>query len=173
MKLIIAALLLIACLNSSLLAEEPLNWPQIYKMIDENFPGVPEKSVPELFKLVQKKVPLFLIDVRKSKEFRVSHIKGAKNFTSAARVQRQIPQKDALIIAYCSVGYRSAAVVTDLRRKGFTNAFNLRGSIFEWVNSGHKVYRGDTETTQVHPYNSKYGVLLKKKYHYNGGWPWW
>ncbi len=173
MRFFTAAVLLLAGLAPAVLAAPPLDWPQVYTMIYEQFPDVAEKSVPELSRLMKEEASLFLIDARKRKEFSVSHIKGAINLTSVPQIQRQIPQKDALIIVYCSVGYRSASAVADLRRQGYTNAFNLRGSIFEWANSGHKVYQGKTETTQVHPFNFKYGILLNKKYHYKSIWPWW
>ncbi|MBK7701286.1 MAG: rhodanese-like domain-containing protein [Saprospiraceae bacterium] len=43
------------------------------------------------------------------------------------------------IIVYCSVGYRSEKIATQLRKKGYKQVWNLYGSLFEWVNAGYDV----------------------------------
>lgn len=167
----IALLLIIA--NSVAWAKEPLTWAKLFEMIDDRFPNLPEKTITDLVQLQKNRVPFHLFDVRKKEEFQVSHIQNALNITTSTKISKKVPKKDALIIAYCSVGYRSAAVVADLRSKGYTNSFNLKGSIFQWANSGYKVYRNGTETAKVHPFNQKWGVLLEKKYHYEKKSSWW
>lgn len=170
---IIILILSLTTTNATISNAGDLTWPQVFQMINENFPNLPEKSVSELAQLQKENTSIYLFDVRKRKEFEVSHINGAYNLTSVTQIEDKVPRKDALIIVYCSVGYRSAAVVEKLRLHGYQNSYNLKGSIFQWANSGYKIYKGNEETTQVHPYNSKWGVLLKKKYHYKGGWLWW
>ena len=49
-----------------------------------------------------------------------------------------------------------------LSEAGFTNVVNLEGSIFEWANQGHPVYREDRAVALVHPYDAVWGLLLKK-----------
>jgi rhodanese-related sulfurtransferase len=41
---------------------------------------------------------------------------------------------------YCSIGKRSDEITKMLGEAGFTNARNLYGGIFEWVNQGHPVF---------------------------------
>lgn len=174
MQKIVTAILILFISGGLVLAANPLTWPLVFGMIADRFPNLPEKTVADVIRLQKSNIPFYLFDVRKKKEFQVSHIKGARNLTSASQIEKEIPEKDALIIVYCSVGYRSAAVVEDLRTKLYYNSFNMRGSIFEWANSGHKVYRNGKETSRIHPYNKKWGALLKKEYHYEiKSFRWW
>ena len=69
------------------------------------------------------------------------------------------------VVVYCSVGYRSAAMVERLMKLGVKNAFNLEGSIFEWANSGKPVVNDQGMTKGVHPYNDYWGQLLKRELH--------
>ena len=68
-----------------------------------------------------------------------------------------------MIVTYCSVGYRSAGVAQRLRAAGFTQVYNLEGSLFRWANEGRPLYRGDTLVHQVHPYDRVWGTLLKEE----------
>ena len=71
--------------------------------------------------------------------------------------------RDAPIVTYCSVGYRSSAVAERLEEQGYTRVWNLEGSIFEWANQGLPVVRDGEEVSQVHPYNRRWGRLLDKQ----------
>ena len=73
-----------------------------------------------------------LLDVREIEEYEVSHLSGAlqvnpdlKDFSELDGITTDTP-----IIAYCSVGYRSSALVQRLMEAGYTNVSNLEGSIF-------------------------------------------
>lgn len=68
--------------------------------------------------------------------------------------------KDAPIVVYCSVGYRSEKITEDLQAAGFTNVRNLYGGIFEWVNSGHPVVDDSGPTEHVHAYDRSWGRWL-------------
>lgn len=41
---------------------------------------------------------------------------------------------DSHIVVYCSVSYRSSILARRLQDMGFTNVYNLEGSIFKWAN---------------------------------------
>lgn len=97
-----------------------------------------------------------LLDAREPKEYKVSHIPGALNigynhpdFT----VLNGVP-KDATIVVYCSVGYRSEKIGEKLEGLGFKNVFNLYGSIFEWANRGYTLQNSQGEPTDsLHTFN--------------------
>ena len=97
-----------------------------------------------------------VFDAREKEEYLVSHIAGAKYLGyddfDASRLG-DLP-KDSKIVLYCSVGYRSEKIGEKLNELGFTDIYNLYGSIFEWINQGYKVvdFYG-LETTKVHTYN--------------------
>jgi rhodanese-related sulfurtransferase len=119
-------------------------------------------TLDELRLLYSAGKTFYLYDVRSAKEFAVSHLKGAVRLEDAGKVA--VP-KDSLIVVYCSVGVRSAALVHQLSRLGFTEAYNLEGSIFGWANRQLPLYVGDRKVHVVHPYNSRWGVLLDKQLH--------
>jgi len=73
--------------------------------------------------------------------------------------------RDAPIVAYCSVGYRSSELVQKLRERGFTNIRNLEGSIFEWANGGRSVERDGRGVEEVHPFDEQWGKLLRQELH--------
>jgi len=74
------------------------------------------------YESVNTKLPI-IIDVRKSGEFRVSHLHEALHLESAEAISDMIAErglsKDAQIIVCCSVGYRSASIAADLIERGF------------------------------------------------------
>jgi hypothetical protein len=73
--------------------------------------------------------------------------------------------RDAPVVVYCSVGYRSAKVTAALQERGFTQVANLKGSIFRWANEGRPVVRGSTGVREVHPYDHTWGTLLNDSLH--------
>ena len=70
--------------------------------------------------------------------------------------------KDAKIVTYCSVGYRSERIGEKLQKAGFTDVSNLKGSIFKWVNEGNALEDKDGNTTdKVHGFNKDWGKWVK------------
>ena len=106
---------------------------------------------------------VLLLDARAPAEFAVSHLPGAINAERIEDALRVLGEDRARpIVVYCSVGYRSGYLARDLGDAGFTNVRNLEGSIFEWANTGHPVYRGEDEVREVHPFDAKWGELLER-----------
>ena len=88
---------------------------------------------------------LLLLDAREPDEYAVSRLAGAHPVPDAAAALRLLAdaKADRRIVVYCSVGYRSAAMARQLTDAGFTNVWNLQGSIFQWANEGRPVFKGD------------------------------
>jgi rhodanese-related sulfurtransferase len=113
---------------------------------------------------IDSKAKVVFLDAREIEEFEVSHIPGAVfvgyddfDLKSVA----DIP-KDATVIVYCSVGYRSEKIGEQLLRAGFRNVKNLYGGIFHWVNTGRPVVNAKGPTKKVHAYNERWGKWLLK-----------
>ena len=70
-----------------------------------------------------------IVDARSKAESDVSIIPGAITKTHFEQTAAQHEGK--IIIAYCTIGFRSGLLVRSLKRKGF-NAWNYRGSILDW-----------------------------------------
>ena len=155
------ALLLVACGE----ATRPLDWTLVDELISEHFPDVPSLTTTELAALLSAgSREVVLLDARERDEFDVSHLEGAHHAPSesdaVALLQSSTP--GALIVVYCSVGYRSAALVERLHARQFANVVNLQGSIFAWASEGRPLYRGDSPVEHVHPYDRRWGALLPR-----------
>lgn len=107
-----------------------------------------------------------LLDARAEEEYAVSHLAGARRVDpdDDALDPTDLP-RDTLVVVYCSVGYRSAAVVRRLARAGFSHAYNLQGGIFEWANEGRPVERDGVRVAEVHPYGGVWGQMLDARFH--------
>jgi rhodanese-related sulfurtransferase len=138
--------------------QDELNWVDVNAEIEKTFPTVEHISVSELKTKDLKDV--LLVDVRKDEEFAVSHIPGAVNLENPLDIAELALQSDKDVIVYCSVGYRSAAVVNELNKLGVSNATNLKGSIFEWANKDLPLINKAGSTREVHPYDDYWGQLL-------------
>ena len=106
-----------------------------------------------------------IFDTRDQEEYAVSHLPDAVLLSP----KQDIPQwildmdRDQTIVLYCSVGYRSENVGRELQNAGFTNVYNLYGSIFDWVEKGYPIEDEKGEPTQVvHTYNQRWGKLLNR-----------
>jgi rhodanese-related sulfurtransferase len=104
-----------------------------------------------------------LLDVRTPAEWNMSHLAGARRVDPKADAKSAANRvaKDAPIVTYCSVGYRSGAMAQQLRAAGYTHVQNLDGSIFLWANEHRPLIHDSERVTRVHPYNSVWGRLLR------------
>jgi rhodanese-related sulfurtransferase len=135
---------------------------KLKELVREKFADVKSISAPDLAKWLadtNRAAPL-IVDVRSEEEFEISGLKGARRFERVEDMPK-LSSSNAPVVVYCSVGYRSAEFARKLQRQGFTNVWNLEGSIFDWANQGYPVYRGTNQVHQVHPYSRKWGGLLK------------
>lgn len=125
-----------------------------------------KKSVPLVTVAELKKMPdVVLLDTRSKAEFDVSHLPNARwvgyDDFDLKRVQ-DIP-KQAKVVVYCSVGYRSERVGEKLLIAGYQHVNNLYGSLFEWVNQKNPVVTNQGKPTQsVHAYSRLWGVWLSR-----------
>ena len=142
-------------------------WSMTLKMIRARFPTVARVSTDTLQSWLDEspqRENLLLFDVRESEEYAVSHLQGARPAPSKDEAQKALQgaPSDQRIVLYCSVGYRSSELAQFLMKKGYTEVYNLEGSIFAWANEGRPVYRGNERVKVVHPYDRIWGSLLKK-----------
>jgi len=108
---------------------------------------------------------VILLDTRSPKEFDVSHIEGAKmiDYDNFAKADVAYIDKDAEVIVYCSVGYRSERIGEKMQKMGFTNVKNLYGGIFDWKNQDKEVVNQHQQPTDsVHTYNKSWSQWLYK-----------
>jgi rhodanese-related sulfurtransferase len=108
---------------------------------------------------------VYFLDTREKEEFEVSHLKNARNVGYIWFDMRRVYDipKDATIIVYCSVGYRSEKIGEKLLKYGYKNVYNLYGSIFEWANKGNPLYKSSgVQTTEIHTYNKTWARWVER-----------
>jgi rhodanese-related sulfurtransferase len=77
-----------------------------------------------------------VLDVRDTGEFASGHVAGAKHIPEgqlAERIKELERFRTRPVIVMCRAGTRSAAVAGQLRKRGFAEAFALRGGIAAWA----------------------------------------
>jgi rhodanese-related sulfurtransferase len=107
----------------------------------------------------------YFFDTRTKSEFEVSHIRNAQwiGFEEFKIGKLKNIPKNAEIILYCSVGYRSEKIGEKLLNAGYSNVKNLWGGIFEWVNESNPVIDKNNKITKnVHAYSPEWGIWLQK-----------
>ena len=125
-----------------------------------------KKSVPLVTVAELKKMPdVILLDTRAKAEYDVSHLPNARwvgyDDFDLKRVG-DIPRQ-ANVVLYCSVGYRSERVGEKLLAADYQHIHNLYGSLFEWVNQGNPlVDKAGKSTERVHAYSRLWGVWLQR-----------
>ncbi len=148
---------------------ESFAWWLMKRSIRLQFPSVPEISTQALadWLATKERMKPLILDTRTLEEYEVSHLYGATHSSSVESALKVLATVDKghPVVAYCSVGYRSAKMAKKLREAGFSQVYNLEGSIFEWVNAGRAIYRGEKRVHVVHPYDKMWGTLLNQQYH--------
>ncbi len=131
--------------------------------IRKKYPDVPQLSTARLAAWLEdtsREAPL-LIDARTQKEYRVSHLPGARRAEpgpSLDSLLTEVPTNTPVVV-YCSVGVRSSKMAESLMARGYTRVFNLEGSLFKWANEERPLAEGDDGV--VHPYNRRWGKYLE------------
>lgn len=109
--------------------------------------------------------PLYLLDSREPQEYRVSHIKYARqvgNIWFDMRDVYDIP-KDGMIVVYCTIGDRSQRIAEKLIKAGYTQVYFLYGGMIEWINQGNPVYtETEIQTPQIYLNKKEWSPWLEK-----------
>ena len=121
--------------------------PTVTKLIDyQQFCGVPhadEKIEPvtnlgeiepvEVKQKIDRGDAFTLIDVRELHEYQICRIPTSK-LIPLGELPKRLNEldKDAVIVAHCKSGMRSAKAVDILKQAGFRNVRNLKGGILAW-----------------------------------------
>ena len=69
-----------------------------------------------------------IIDVRSPQEYREGHIDGSisiPDYQIKRDIEKHVPNKNELIVLYCSTGHRSQKAQQILEDLGYTNVYNV------------------------------------------------
>ena len=120
---------------------------------------------PAALDSLQQQQTVVLLDTRSQEEYRVSHLPDARfvNYDTFKPEDVQDIAKEAPVVVYCAVGYRSERVGEQLQQAGYQHVQNLYGGIFEWKNEGRKVVNlREQPTDSVHTYNRNWSRWLER-----------
>lgn len=88
----------------------------------------------QAYELMQSQNNCTVLDVRTPEEFSQGHIPGAiliPDYELAKRAEKELPDKNALILVYCRSGNRSRQAANILLKLGYTNVKDF-GGIIDW-----------------------------------------
>ena len=94
-----------------------------------------EQITPQQAKaIMDTETDYIIIDARTQEEFAEGHIENAilmPEYEIANRAEKELPDKDALILVYCRSGRRSKIASEELVKLGYTNVKEF-GGIIDW-----------------------------------------
>jgi adenylyltransferase/sulfurtransferase len=126
--------------------------------------GVPEISVEETRRILQKGDRIVLLDVREKEEIALGYINGAVFIPKGLleeKAQALLPEKDVPVIAYCAAGLRSLSAAKTLKRMGYTQVFSMAEGFNGWKAAGYEV-GGDSELTPDQLARYSRNILLEE-----------
>jgi rhodanese-related sulfurtransferase len=136
----ILALLLGAMMAASSLSALSIN-EGTKKMMNEAQKVIREITPEDLKKLIDKDEEMYLIDIREKDQqlhgeiFHLNLVRITRGYLEF-KVEREIPNKNALIVVYCCTGKRGMLTAKTLTDMGYTNVYSLKGGIRGWVEAG-------------------------------------
>ena len=97
--------------------------------------AVPQRiSAIEAKAMMDEDKPYILVDVRTEDEYKMIRLIGAILIPVneiASRAEKELPDKNAVILIYCRSGVRSAGAAQALAGMGYTNIYDM-GGIVSW-----------------------------------------
>lgn len=128
--------------------------------------GTVPLSTPKQVNRMMETSEVILLDARETKEYNISHIKGALkvgydkfDLASVKELDKSKP-----VYVYCSIGYRSEKIGEKLQKAGFKKVYNIYGGIFNWANSGYLLVDSQGKlTTKVHGYNNDWSKWINSQ----------
>ena len=101
---------------------------------DGGFATYDQISGAEAKALMDSESGYIIIDARTQSEYDERHIPGAiliPEYEIADRAEKELPDKDQLILVYCRSGRRSKIAAEELVKLGYTNVKEF-GGIIDW-----------------------------------------
>lgn len=90
---------------------------------------------------------VFILDVRTREEYDAGHIKGSTRIPiqdlSSQELEKRLNEipTDKKILVYCRTGHRSSQASEILVNNGFSEVYNMKDGITEWIKAGYEVVK--------------------------------
>ncbi len=89
-------------------------------------------TINEMLEILQSNKKAILVDVRSSQEYSEGHLPGSINipvYNIEREAEKMIPNKDNIIIVYCSAGLRSRKALQILKKLEYKNLYQIEGGV--------------------------------------------
>ena len=113
--------------------------PGFLALVDDAKSRIRQIDIGEYQRMVARRVPHRLVDVREDSEWSAGHAAGSLHLGKGIierDIETKVPQKDATLVLYCGGGYRSALAGDALQKMGYTNVISLDGGWRAYQASG-------------------------------------
>jgi rhodanese-related sulfurtransferase len=130
---------------------------ELYQSYRGEFPDVREVSWNELLAWKAQK-DIVIVDVRSTTERAVSMIPDAISIDEFDADRESF--RNQIIVAYCTIGYRSGLFAKSLTSAGF-HIYNLKGGVLAWASGGQLFSNQQGPTREVHVFGKKWNLLPK------------
>ena len=106
--------------------------------------GLKQTTPIELFKDLQQRQDLLVLDVRTGEEWKVAHVEGAINIMGGElkRNLDRLPNTGKELAVMCDMGYRSTVAASVLERGDFERLTNVTGGMRGWKKAGLPITNG-------------------------------
>lgn len=163
MKRFLPLLLLFVCFGTAY-GQNPEGFDKMAENMAGNMDNV--ITMEKVHEIQKENKSITFLDTREYAEHKVSHIKNSifvgYNKINWDKIMKL--DKDAIIVVYCSVGYRSGKVAEKMIELGFTNVTNLYGGLFNWANNGGVISTTmGTNTNEIHGFSKKWSQWINKE----------
>ncbi len=96
--------------------------------------GANEITVEELKKRIDRREPVYILDVRNPEEYQICKIAGSTLIPLPSLPQRLSElDRDKEMVVHCKSGMRSQKAIQFLREQGFKKLIDLKGGILAWA----------------------------------------
>lgn len=128
---------------------------RLYESYQHEFPSAKSISAQQALDL-QRQGRVVFVDVRKPAEMEISMLPSAVPAKDYSLSQDRF--KGKIVVAYCTIGYRSGMFAEKMAEQGAT-VLNLEGGILAWLWAGGKLHdAGGRTVKRVHVYAEKWDL---------------
>ena len=116
------------------------------KLVDEAKTRVKEVSPEDVLEMLKRKDSFYFVDVREDREWNEGHAVGASHIGRGVMerdIEKEIPNKDSLIVLYCGGGFRSALAADNIQKMGYTNVLSMAGGMRLWREKAYPETKDD------------------------------
>jgi rhodanese-related sulfurtransferase len=113
--------------------------PGFLALVNDAKARIQQIHIEDLRRLRASGEPFLLVDVREESEWAAGHASGALHLSKGIverDIETRVPGHDTKMVLYCGGGFRSALVVDNLQKMGYTSVISLDGGWRAYQESG-------------------------------------